>query len=219
MNRRTLLLAAIGAALPWPRLAAPLASAGSAGAQTAADGDGIGGADVVEMAVGDPDAPVEVIEYASFTCPHCRRFHETVYPQLKETYIDPGLVRFVHREVYFDRYALWAAMVARCAGPDRYFGVVDMIYERQADWTQGAPAEIAENLRRIGRMAGMTNDRLDACLTDSGKARALLDADEANRQAHEVPGTPSFVIGGKVYSNMSYSEFAAILDERLAAAR
>ena len=174
---------------------------------------------VFEMVLGSPDAPVEVIEYASFTCPHCATFHRNTMPQIKANYIDTGLVRFVYREVYFDRFGLWAGMVARCAGPDRYFGIVDLIYERQATWTQGAPGAVAENLRQIGRVAGLSTEQLDACLTDAAMAEALIANYEANMEVHDIPGTPHFVIDGEMHSNMSYADFAAILDARVAAAQ
>jgi protein-disulfide isomerase len=175
--------------------------------------------EVIEMVLGSPDAPVEMIEYASFTCPHCRTFHENTLPLLKADYIEKGLVRYVYREVYFDRFGLWAGMVARCVGPERYFGVVDLIYARQAEWTQGAPAEVAENLRRIGRTAGMTDEQLDACLTDAAMAEAMIATYEANMDVHNISGTPAFVIAGQMHSNMSYADMSAILDEAVAAAQ
>ncbi|PWK59869.1 DsbA family protein [Roseicyclus mahoneyensis] len=175
--------------------------------------------EVVEMVLGSPDAPVEVIEYASFTCPHCATFHLNTLPLIKANYIETGLVRLVSREVYFDRFGLWAGMVARCAGPERYFGVVDLIYQRQDAWRQGAPGEVAENLRQIGRIAGLSNEQLDACLTDAAMAEAMIANYEANMAVHDIPGTPHFVIDGTMHSNMSYEDFAAILDERVAAAQ
>ena len=175
--------------------------------------------EVIEMVLGAPDAPVEMIEYASFTCPHCRTFHKNTLPRLKADYIEKGLVRYIYREVYFDRFGLWAGMVARCAGPERYFGVLDLIYARQAEWTQGAPAEVAENLRRIGRTAGMSNEQLDACLTDVPKAEAMIATYEAHKKEHDISGTPAFVIAGKVHSNMSYADMVALLDDAIAAAQ
>jgi protein-disulfide isomerase len=174
---------------------------------------------VLEMVLGDADAPVEVIEYASFTCPHCASFHRNTLPQIKANYIDTGQVRFVSREVYFDRFGLWAGMVARCAGPERYFGIVDMIYERQAEWTRGSPGEVADSLRQIGRVAGLSNDQLEACLTDADMAQAMIENYEANMAVHDIPGTPHFVIDGEMHANMSYADFAEILDERIAAAQ
>lgn len=175
--------------------------------------------EVIEMVMGDPAAPVEVIEYGSFTCPHCATFHQNTLPQIKANYVDTGKVRFVYREAVFDRYALWAGMVARCAGPDRYFGIVDLIYQRQAEWTQGAPAEVAEGLRRIGRTAGMTNEQLDACMTDAAMAQAMIDTHAAHMAEHDIPGTPHFVINGVLHRNMGYPDFARVLDDALAAAQ
>ena len=78
---------------------------------------------VQEMTLGAEDAPITVVEYASYTCPHCKTFHENVFKDLKSNYIDTGKVRFIYREAYFDRYALWAALVARCGGEMKYFGL------------------------------------------------------------------------------------------------
>jgi protein-disulfide isomerase len=91
---------------------------------------------VTEMILGDVNAPIEIIEYASMTCPHCANFHSDVYPQLKENYIETGKVKFVFREVYFDKYGMWASMIARCAGPDRFFGVIDQMFEKQKTWSR-----------------------------------------------------------------------------------
>ena len=168
---------------------------------------------VVEMVLGADDAPVTIIEYASYTCPHCATFHGSVFKDLKSEYIDTGKVRFVYREVYFDRFGLWASMVARCGGPERFFGISDLIYDGQATWTQaGDPGSIAEELRKIGRLAGLGSEELEACLTDGEKAQALVAWYEANQQADGVRSTPSFVIDGELYGNMRFSEFQEIID-------
>jgi protein-disulfide isomerase len=225
MDRRKLLLGAAGtgalalggAALLGPAAdRAPLLAPGAAHAQTAEASDG--GYEVLEMVLGDPDAPVELIEYSSFTCPHCRSLHANLVPQLMADYVDTNRIRYVYREVYFDRFGLWASMVARCGGPERFFGIVDLIYEQQPEWTQGSPRDIADNLRRIGRTAGLTNEELDACLTNQPKAEALIAAYEANTAVHEISGTPTLVINDVMHSNMSYPELSALLDEALAAA-
>jgi protein-disulfide isomerase len=171
---------------------------------------------VEEMTLGDPDAPVTVIEYASFTCPHCATFHEEGFEQLKADYVDAGKVRYVYREVYFDRPGIWAALVARCGGEDRYFGIVDLIYERQDEWARaGEPAEIADNLRRLGLSAGLSEAELEACLSDGDKAQAMLAEFQRNADADGIESTPSFVIGGETYTNRPYADLAAIIDEEL----
>ena len=172
--------------------------------------------EVLEMVLGDENAPVTVVEYASYTCPHCRNFHEQVFGELKANYIDTGKIKFVYREVYFDKFGLWAGMIARCAGPDRYFGVTDLLYEKQAEWLASRnDAQIAADLRKIGLSAGMTGEQLDACLADGAKAQAMVEVFQANADADSVRSTPTFIIDGESYTNMNYADFSAILDERL----
>jgi len=170
---------------------------------------------VMDPTLGDENAPITMIEYASFTCPHCASFHANTFKQLKADYIDTGKVKFVSREVYFDRYGLWAGMVARCGGGDRYFGIIDLIYANQREWAQGEPAQIANNLRKFGLQAGIDNETLDACMTDADKATALNAYYQKNAEADGIRSTPSFVINGELHANMSYDELKAILDAEL----
>ncbi len=174
--------------------------------------------EVIEMSKGNPDAAVTLIEYASFTCPHCRNFHLNVYPDLEANYIEPGLINFIYREVYFDRYGLWAGMMARCGGPLRYFGIVDLLYEQQSEWASGTPAEVAENLRRIGRTAGLSNEELDACMTDAAMAEAMIANYEANIEVHDIPGTPAFVLNDEMHGNMNFQALSGLIDAELEAA-
>lgn len=176
------------------------------------------GAEVKDMVLGDENAPVTFIEYASYTCPHCANFHKDVFKQLKADYIDTGKVKFIYREVYFDRYGLWGSMIARCGegGVDRFFGITEMLYQQQSTWARaGSEAAIADEMRKIGRVAGLENDQLEACLSNGDQARALIEWYQANAEEHGISSTPSFVIDGTTYSNMSYNEFKGIIDEQL----
>ena len=169
-----------------------------------------------DMAMGDPDAPVTVIEYGSYTCPHCARFNEEVFPLLKADYIDTGKVRFIHREIYFDRYGLWAALLARCGDGTRYFGMNDLIYGTQRDWLgNGEPQEVLNNLRKMGRLAGLEDEQIDACLKDKDTAQSLVATFQHYSTADDVRGTPTFIIDGQKYSNMPYSDFREAIDSRL----
>lgn len=171
---------------------------------------------VAEMIQGNPDAAVQVIEYASYTCPHCANFQANQYQQIKENYIETDLIGFTYREVYFDRPGLWASMVARCGGEMRFFGISDLIYEGQQDWARGETGEdIIASLRNIGKVAGLTDADLDTCLSDGEQAQELMAWYQYNADADEVTSTPSFIINGEKYSNMSYEDFAAVLDEKL----
>lgn len=169
---------------------------------------------IAEMSIGNPEAPVTVIEYASFTCPHCAAFHAGPFKELKADYIDTGKINFIYREVYFDRFGLWASMIARCAGtPEKFFGMTDLIYSGQAEWSRaGEPAAIIEELRKIGRLAGLDGDTMETCLQDADKAQTLVAWYQENATADGIESTPSFVINGKKYSNMAYAEMVEILD-------
>jgi protein-disulfide isomerase len=187
--------------------------AGEAQAQTAPAGE-IDLSRVVEMAVGSPDAPVTIIEYSSFTCPHCANFNQGVYREIYQNYVDTGVVRIVKREVFFDAYGLWAALVARCGGPERYFGITEMLYQNQRDWSRAQPAAgqseqeaVAEALRRIGRRGGMNDTEINACLSDRDMALALMETYRQNAERDRITATPSFMINGQPFSNMSFAEF------------
>ncbi|MDE4192011.1 DsbA family protein [Phaeobacter gallaeciensis] len=171
---------------------------------------------ITEMVQGAEDAPVTLIEYASYTCPHCANFHTGPYKKLKEEYIDTGKVKFIYREVYFDRYGLWASMIARCAGPEKFFGMTDLIFKEQSDWARaGGATEIVDALRKIGRLAGLENDQLEACLQDGTKAQTLVTWYQENAEEHDVTATPSFVLNGKKIENQSYESFKALIDAEL----
>ena len=173
--------------------------------------------EIMEMVLGDPNASVEVIEYASFTCPHCASFHANQFKALKENYIDTGQIKFVYREVYFDRPGLWASMIARCSNDmDFFFAFSDLLYAEQRNWAaSGDPAIIIEELRRLAKTAGMDDATLDACLSDGPKAEALFAWYQENADRDGINSTPSFLIDGQKYSNMAYDDFAGILDGKL----
>lgn len=175
------------------------------------------GPEVTDFSLGSADAPVKIVEYASFTCPHCGNFHTEVFKQLKADYIDTGKVHFTLREVYFDRYGLWAAMMARCGGEMKYFGVADILFSTQSEWAASDdPAVVVQSLKTIGLSAGMTTEQLDLCMKDAAMADAMVKRFEANMKADGVEGTPTLFINGEKHSNMSYVDLKAIIDAKLA---
>ena len=182
------------------------------GAANATQAGEIDTSSILEMTLGAKDAPIQMTEYASYTCPHCRTFHKDVFQKLKTDYIDTGKLQFTYREIYFDRYGLWGSIIARCGGADKFFAITDLLYTKQSEWTKGTPAEIAENLRRIGLTAGLSQENVQSCFADGEKAQKLVAWYEANRAADEISSTPSFIINGVKYSNMSYPELQQILD-------
>ncbi len=171
---------------------------------------------IVEMVQGAEDAPVTIVEYASYTCPHCANFHEGPYKKLKKDYIDTGKVKFIYREVYFDRYSLWASMIARCGGPEKFFGITDLIFAGQSNWARaGDASSIVDELRKIGRLAGIEEETLEACMQDGAKAKTLVAWYQENVKADGIESTPSFIVNGKSVENQSYADFSAIIDAEL----
>lgn len=202
LTRRQTLTAALAAGL------IPLAPALGAAQSTPS---------VPEMSLGAADAPVTLVEYAMFTCPHCADFTRDVLPKIKEKYIDTGKVRLVFREVYYNKPALWAAMIARCAPVDRYFGIADVLFSTQAKWIgDGSDAQaMLANLYSIGRQAGLTDAQMDACVNDRAKAEAMVQEFQRTTTADAVEGTPTFLINGEKIGNVPWEEFDAKLQAAL----
>ena len=166
-----------------------------------------------EMSLGGDQSAVAVVEYASFTCPHCGSFHNQVFGKLKKEYIDTGKIKFELREVYFDRPGLWAGILARCGGSEKYFGIVDLLFERQQQWSRKETAlEIAAELMKIGIVAGIEREQIEACFQDQENAETLYNAYLKFAEEDGITSTPSFVIGGDKYGYMDFDEFSRVLD-------
>ncbi|MFJ1290987.1 DsbA family protein [Paracoccus yeei] len=172
-----------------------------------------------DIALGEANAPLTIVEYASFTCPHCAAFHDENLPKLKAEYIDTGKVRFIQRDVYFDAVGLWAGILARCGGDEKYYPVADMLFDEQKTWLDAKTGdEIAANLRKIGAKAGMTPDQMDACWADKQKVADLVTTFQKHATEDKIDGTPSFVIGGEKVQNQPWEDMKKIIDAKLAEA-
>ena len=151
-----------------------------------------------DVFLGDENAPVTVIEYASMTCPHCANFHEAILPALKEKYIDSGKVKLIFREFPLDPRAYAASMLARCAGNEFYFPMTDVLFKQQSVWARAEDPR--PPLMQIAKLAGFTQESFEECL----KNQELLDNVNATRkkaaEVYGVTGTPSFFINGEKYS-------------------
>lgn len=170
----------------------------------------------VEMTMGSPDAPVTLVEYAMFNCPHCADFNRQMFPTIKADYIDTGKVKLIFREVYFNKPSLWAGMVARCAPADRYFGIVDLLFSSQANWAMETDEQaLLGKLYAIGRQAGLTDAEIGACMQDRAYAEALVAEYQKNAAADGVNATPTFVINGKTQTDLDWAQLPAKLDEAL----
>lgn len=172
-----------------------------------------------EMALGDPNAAVTVIEYASVTCPHCATFHENIYPEIKEKYVDTGKVRFVFREFPTApaNLSIAGSMIARCAadrgGKDAYFLVLDSLFKTQRTWIYSENPR--DELIKIAAQAGMTADQLDACINRQELLDYINETVNVGRDKYDIRSTPSFVLNGSVRHFSSVEDFSSALDEAL----
>ncbi len=166
-----------------------------------------------DMVMGAPNAPVTVIEYASLTCPHCAAFNSGTFPQLKENYIDKGLVKYVYRDFPLDRMALEAAKIARCAGPEKYFAFVDVFFRQQQSWTRGKDqAEVMANLRRLAKLGGMSDATFDACTKDKTIENAVLEQSLKGERELKVNSTPTLIINGQKHAGaLSFEDLDRVL--------
>ena len=149
-----------------------------------------------EMTLGTADAPVTIIEYASMSCPHCASFHTNVFPELKAKYIDTGKVRFIFREFPLNAPAFQASVLARCGGPARFFGFIDILFDEMQTWTAG-PDPLSE-LAQIGLLGGISKEKFESCLRDKRITDGILKNRLTGEQTHNVASTPSFVVNGQM---------------------
>ena len=147
--------------------------------------------------LGDPKAPITMIEYASFTCPHCAHFSTAILPDVKKKWIDTGKVKLVYRDFPLDQMAAKAAELAECSGNDRYFPVMEMIFATQLNWVS-APDPIAE-LSKSLRIAGMGEKEVKACLANEAVSNGVI-ADYKGGESLGVDSTPTFFINGQKYT-------------------
>lgn len=164
-----------------------------------------------DRVLGDPDAPIEIVEYASLTCPHCATFHTEILPELKKNYIDTGKAKLVYRDFPFDQAGLMAAMMARCAPPSRYFQFIDVLFANQEKWTRDADPVAA--LMRIGKLGGISESDFRACISDEVLRDGLLQSRITANKQYGVDSTPSFLINGekRVVGAQPYEVFDELL--------
>jgi protein-disulfide isomerase len=171
-----------------------------------------------DMSLGDPNAKVTVIEYASVACPVCGRWYAEVWPAFKARYIDTGRIHYILREMLVgDSSEMSAAaagfLLARCAGKDGYFKVVDAIFKNQ----QSLFGDVNGTLGTIAKSMGMSNAEFSACITNDQALLALNTRTQHNAEANQITGTPTFVINDKAFP-AGYQSLST-LDAAIAAAR
>jgi len=215
ITRRTFCLSASSLALAT-------AAIGAAAPPAMADGDNVPVADLMkpsaqpDIALGDPKAPVTIVEYASMTCPHCAHFEETTFPELKKRYIDTGKVRFILRDFPLDNLAGAVFVLQHCiakADPEKYYTLVQTFFRDQRTWAVEKPVP---PLMAIAKQAGVNEKDFNACLTNQKAWDAMEDVRQRALKEFKVESTPTFFVNGtRITGAVPIEDFAKVIDPYL----
>lgn len=159
-----------------------------------------------DLALGNADAPVTIVEYASMTCSHCASFHNTVLPVLKQKYIDTGKVRLIFREFPLDERAALASMMARCAGGDKALPLISMLFSKQDEWA-AAKTDFLPKLFKFGQQVGFTKQSFDQCRQNEKLIKDIIAIRDRGNTSFGVSQTPTFFINGKKMDGGSIEDF------------
>lgn len=172
-----------------------------------------------DMVMGDPNAPIEIIEYASITCNHCATFHNNVLPRIKEKYVDTGQVKIITRSFLLNAVDLQGTAISRCVAPNRYFRFMDVVFEKQTEWynvgeyqrlsslhdQQTAGQMFVEHsvseLSKIARQAGVNQARIDECIASEEIGEYVVSIYNEGRTLHKVTATPTILVNGNKTGN------------------
>ena len=170
---------------------------------------------LADRILGDPNAPVTIVEYSSLTCPSCRKFHVEILPNLKKNYIDTGKVKLIYRDFPFDQLGLMAAVMARCAAPERYFAFINVLFAEQAKWSRSQTP--FEALLKIGKLGGLDPDDFKECLKNEKLVNGLVEKRLDGQKKFDVNATPTFIIDDdhKIVGAEPYEAFDKILAKRV----
>ncbi len=163
-----------------------------------------------DVVLGDKDAPVTVVEYASLSCGHCASFHNNVFPTLHENYIKTGNIQFIYRDFPLNPPALRAAQLARCAGDDKFHSYIKVMFDTQRGWAFGQ--DFLARLREIAILGGMKGAEFDACMQNQALETQIITSRQHAEQLLGVSSTPTlFVNGEKVEGAVNLDRMRSII--------
>ena len=173
------------------------------------------GIPVEDQVMGDPNAPVTLVEYASMTCPHCKRWHESVYPELKSKYIDAGKVKYILRAFPFDgdRRGEAAFMLAYCAPNGNYYPMIDALFASQDVWSRGQNP--VPELLRLAKLSGMSQDDFRACLGNQDLLTNIIKGRNKAVREFNVRATPTIFVNGVKVDDTSAAGVSKAVDAAL----
>lgn len=167
-----------------------------------------------EKVMGSDDAKIIIIEYASLTCPHCAKFHNEIFPQLKAEYIDTGKAKLIYRDFPLEQFALKASLLARCAPSRQFFAFIDVLYSQQANWSKSE--DPVASLTKLGRLGGLSKKKFEACAANEDLINFVVQQRLSGEKEYSVTGTPTFIVNGKKLTGVqTFAQFKAVLDPLL----
>ena len=166
-----------------------------------------------EISLGNPQAPITLIEYGSLTCDNCLSFHKYVFPQVKKLYIDAGVVRFIFRHFPTGGSAVYGARAAQCAG-DKYYEMLDVLFSSVAGWYQAESRDAI--FVKHATSLGVNSEMFLTCISDKKNLDDIISQQHTARKDYDVIGTPTFFINGKIVrGKKSFVEMKALISETL----
>ncbi|PHZ85633.1 thiol-disulfide oxidoreductase [Paremcibacter congregatus] len=164
-----------------------------------------------DMVIGDPNAPIEIIEYASTTCPHCATFNNDILPELKKKYVETGKVKIIFRNYVFQQpFDIFSSSLNRCVDEKKFFPLLGLYFKRQHDWMKykefnelksyGKYAALGfakGEAIKIAKIAGMKESEAYQCLARTDVLEFLMNGNKEAQEKYDINSTPSIIVNGK----------------------
>ena len=216
MNRQLLLIGIVAIAIVALGAFAYTVFSGSSSNDSASAVAESGGGNALTVTVrkgdhtmGNPKAPLTVLEYAAPTCPHCAHFDMDIFPQFKQQYIDTGKVYYVFRVFPLNGVDVAAASIAECMPEDNYFPFLDLLYRNQPKWDPDGYQipDVRAALKQMGNIVGLSGDKVDSCIGDQAEGKKIEQIGQEATTKYDVSGTPTFVFEGQPQTHGPFEDF------------
>ena len=169
------------------------------------------------LVIGNGDSNVHIVEFVSYTCPHCANFHNGPYGNLKQDYIDTNKIKFEIREMIWDAPGWIVSVVGRCGNAENYFSFVDLVFAKQQEWTQlKTQGDVAQRIKSMAVSVGYDGNEIDECFQDKDYQESLVMHSRAQAQELGITSTPSFVVNGRHLKSFNgYDDLVTAIEAQL----
>ena len=221
MKNKQWIYAVVGVAIVAVLAAAYFVLYGGSSSEDANAANGAAGGKValtrLDRTLGNPKAPIQIVEYAAPICPHCAHFNETLFPQLKSNYIDNGKVFYVFRVFPLQSADVAAEAIARCLPANNYFQFIDLLFRNQPKWDpENGVQDVHAGLVQMGRIAGLSAQQVDSCIGNQSEQKRIVQVGQDATSKFGINGTPTFIVNGEVRSVWTnFQDMKDSLDSKL----